>query len=191
MNAICMVAHPDDCVIFGYPLITHSDCTWHICYLTYTADSDRGTELSKFWHKRGVSTEFLGCPDLWEDTVKQQLHFDTEFYKNSIQRVVSQYDLVLTHYQDGDYGHIHHKFVHECVRELSVPQVYFASDFNENLNVVVPIQSYGLNELPMHCEVIQEFETRNVGRYIVTLEARSLLHISRTTAHKYKDVPEQ
>lgn len=182
-----MVAHPDDCVIFGYPLIANSQAEWHICYLTYTPESDRAQEISKFWNKRNVSTEFLGCVDLWEDTVKQKLHFDTEFYKNAIQQKVSEYDLVLTHYQDGDYGHIHHKFVHEAVKTVPVPQVYFASDFNDNLNVVIPIQSYGLDELPMHCDVIAGFETRNVGRYIVTPQAKPLLRISHRIAHKYKD----
>jgi LmbE family N-acetylglucosaminyl deacetylase len=38
MKALCLVAHPDDCVIFAYSYIyNHPEHNWTIGYLTYTA----------------------------------------------------------------------------------------------------------------------------------------------------------
>lgn len=175
MKALCMVAHPDDCVIFGYHFMHHVPLDWHICYLTYHTDSARASELGNFWHRRGITTQFLGCPDQWADTLLQQLHFDTEYYKQQILSCVNSHALVLTHNVDGDYGHIHHKFVHECVAASEVPQVYFASDFNHTLQLQIDPDLYDLTELPMHAAVIRQIHQPHTGRYIVTPAAHNLV----------------
>ena len=176
MKAICMVAHPDDCVIFGYHFMKHTSADWHICYLTYDKKSERAREISEFWHKRGITTEFLACPDQWADTVEQYLHFDTEYFNAQIQHTVNKYHMVLTHNVDGDYGHIHHKFVHNAVSKTTVPQVYFASDFNCNLQLALDLTIYDLSELPLHADVISQIHDRSIGRYFVTSQAKGILN---------------
>lgn len=175
MRAICMVAHPDDCVIFGYHFIHHVPAEWHICYLTYDKHSARAKEISAFWKRRNISTEFLGCPDQWSDTVKQHLHFDTDHYASLITHAINNCDLVLTHNVDGDYGHIHHKFVHEVVSQCDIPQVYFASDFNCNLQLEINLNLYDLSELPLHADVVSQIHDRRIGRYILTEKSKFLL----------------
>ena len=64
MNALCLVAHPDDCVIFALSYIhNHADYDWTIGYLTYTEQDPRGQELADFWRKRGINCVFLGFED--------------------------------------------------------------------------------------------------------------------------------
>ena len=73
MKALCLVAHPDDCVIFAYSYIhNHSEHDWTIAYLTYTESEPRAAEMSAFWRQRGIDTIFLGFEDHWHDQYQQQ-----------------------------------------------------------------------------------------------------------------------
>ena len=92
-----------------------------------------------------------------------------------ITEVVQQYDFVLTHFEDGEYGHLHHMFVHDTVKEIAVPQAYFAGVDNANYQCVCQSTDYTLDELPTHQEVIAGFQDRFIGRYIVTDQARTLI----------------
>ena len=49
MKALCLVAHPDDCVIFALSYIhNHPNLDWTICYLTYCEWEPRAKELKEF-----------------------------------------------------------------------------------------------------------------------------------------------
>ena len=96
------------------------------------------------------------------------------FLEKELASICSSYDLILTHYEDGDYGHVHHKFVNQSVKNLVTPKVYFASTFNYNTEYVVQTPA-SADELPLHQSVIEEFTDRNTGRYIVTPEAELII----------------
>lgn len=176
-NALAVVAHPDDCIIFALPFIEHHpQFDWHIVYLTYTKIDPRAQEVAKFWEQRNVTTEFLGLVDDYADQKTQQLNFWSEAdAKQNILRVINmcQPVLVITHNKDGDYGHIHHRLVHNAVAETNIPKIYFASTFNVTDTYIA--NEYDLDTLPLHKQVIAGFQDRLVGRYIVTDGARELL----------------
>ena len=175
MRAVALVAHPDDCVIFAWPFIeAHPEFEWTIIYLTYTFTDPRAREVRAYWNKRGIDVVFLGMRDDWQYVKNNELGFDPQIAKNDIVNAASKYDLILTHYKDGDYGHIHHKFVNTIANQIGKPKVYFASTFNYNTEYVV-IESVNTDELPLHKNVIEEFTDRNTGRYIVTPEAELIL----------------
>ena len=174
MRAVALVAHPDDCAIFAWPFIeAHPEFTWEIVYLTYRTYEPRALEVATYWANRNIPTKFLGYVDNYQDMLDDQLSFSIPEALASIMNEVNA-DLVLTHFEDGDYGHIHHKFVNGAARQLDIPKVYFASTFNYNTEytVSVPVNT---EELPLHRDVIEQFADRNVGRYIVTPEAETLL----------------
>lgn len=157
INALCMVAHPDDCVIFGLSYIhNHPEYNWTIGYLTYTADSDRGSELAAFWRKRGIECVFLGFVDDYHDQEQQQL---LQWYGidavAEVAELARRYDLVLSHDEHGDYGHIHHRVVHDAVKHHS-HLVTFAKH-EEGTVYTVPLGTYSSDELPMHGEIIASF----------------------------------
>ena len=176
-KALAVVAHPDDCVIFALPFIEHhSQFQWHIVYLTYTMIDPRAQEVAEFWAQRNITTEFLGFVDDFQDQRTQKFNFwDPVEAERNIHRAVNtaQPDLVLTHNQDGDYGHIHHKLVHNAVVKISVPQIYFASTFNATDQFHA--HEYDLDDLPLHKNVITDFHDRLTGRYIITEQARSFV----------------
>jgi LmbE family N-acetylglucosaminyl deacetylase len=176
MQAVCLVAHPDDCVIFAWPFIeAHRAWDWKIVYLTYQDRDPRAQEIRAYWLRRGIPTQFLGFLDDYQDQLTGQLNF---WYgvdaQASLLLAADQADIILTHNADGDYGHIHHKLVHNSLVSLDTPKVYFASTFNYNTEytVTTPVDT---SELPLHREVVEGFQDRNIGRYIVTPEAQHLL----------------
>lgn len=175
MRAVALVAHPDDCVIFAWPFIeAHPEFEWTIIYLTYTFFDDRAKEVTAYWSKRGISVSFLGMRDDWQYVKNNELGFDPEIAAKDIINSASKYDLILTHYEDGDYGHVHHKFVNTAAKQIGKPKVYFASTFNYNTEYVVK-EAIAVDELPLHRDVIEGFTDRNTGRYIVTPEAELIL----------------
>ena len=175
MKAVAAVAHPDDCVIFAWPFIeAHPEFDWTIVYLTYTNYEPRGQEVSDYWRTHNISCVFLGFPDDWEYVKRGELGFNSEQAERELKNITAGYDLVLTHYEDGDYGHVHHKFVNSATRKNTVPKVYFASTFNYNTEYKVR-QPVNCDRLPLHRSVIEQFQDRDTGRYIVTDQARELL----------------
>lgn len=158
MKALCLVAHPDDCVIFGYSYMhNHPEYSWTICYLTYAEWDARGREFKKFWQQRGVSCVFLGYTDDYHDIENKKISFNTEQARREIGNIIKPYDLVLTHDELGDYGHIHHVFVHDSAKHH--PKLVTFARPGEGTTYTVPSGTYSLDELPLHREIIQGFHT--------------------------------
>ena len=156
MKALCLVAHPDDCIIFGYGYIhNHLDYDWTIGYLTHTEQHPRGAEISAFWRRRGIKCVFLGFEDHWHDNEQKQFtRWNCQDAEQACWQLASAYDLVLTHNQDGDYGHIHHKLVYSAVAHHPV-----VIQFSQcgTVTYLVPPDTYSLAEVPLHSEIIGSF----------------------------------
>jgi hypothetical protein len=154
MKAVCVVAHPDDCIIFGLGFIlAHPEYDWHIVYLTYRINTARGKEMFDFWSRRGVTVDFLGFSDNKKDMLLNKLSFDPVMACNFIQNEIESADLVLTHGETGEYGHIHHKFVHDCCSH----HLHLVTFATEGEHYTVPPESYSLKELPKHARSIAMF----------------------------------
>jgi len=167
MKAICLVAHPDDCIIFAYAFIhNHPEYQWDIAFVTNDQHSDRGQEIKQFWKSRGIRTLFLefedNPADHWET---HSISFDTSDAKIKIQSLIDGYDLVLTHGESGEYGHIHHKFVNSCLREFRnvVTFIHQRGIYKfAILNYKLPQKIYSLSEVPLHASVISKFHKPNI-----------------------------
>lgn len=176
IKALCVVAHPDDCVIFARPFIEqHPQFKWTILYLTYRGYDPRATEMTAYWRKRNVITVNLGFVDDYRDIENNLVSFDSNQAAREIFNISSRYDLVLTHNADGDYGHIHHKFVSSAVQPVPKPKVYFAKHEQQNMECRA-VSDIGLAELPLHRAVVSEFENINIGRYFADQSAQELLN---------------
>lgn len=157
IKALCLVAHPDDCVIFGYSYIhNHLHYDWTIGYLTYTESDPRGAELKQFWNKRNIPCVFLGFEDHWHDNEQGRL---TRWYgldaAAECQLLAKDYDIVLTHDEHGDYGHIHHRVVHDAVKDH--PNLVTFAKPGEGTTYIIPAGTYSLDELPMHKDIVAGF----------------------------------
>lgn len=157
MKGLCLVAHPDDCVIFGYSyMYNHPEIKWTVGYLTYTEQEARGHEFQQFWHRRGVTTVFLGFEDDWRDNEQKKFtRWSEEQAEQACWRLARDFDIVLTHDEVGDYGHIHHILVHRAV-QWHQRLVTFAK-INQGKKYSLPHDAYSLDELPLHADVIKGF----------------------------------
>jgi len=157
IKALCLVAHPDDCVIFGFSYIhNHPEMDWTIGYLTYTESDPRGAELAAFWRKRNINCVFLGFIDDYRDQEQQRLmQWRGIDAVAKCAELARQYDLVLTHDEHGDYGHIHHQVVHDAVKHH--PNLITFARPGQGTTYTVPPGTYSLAELPMHGEIIAGF----------------------------------
>lgn len=157
MKAMVMVAHPDDCVIFAYSFVhAHPEYEWTVCYLTYTAEDPRGSELANFWSRREVDTKFLGYVDDWHDIQNGRISFDENLAWRDIVAVIADQDLVLTHNAEGDYGHIHHVFVNRATADHP-NRITFAGPGQGTVKYTIEPGAYTLDELPLHREVVAGF----------------------------------
>ena len=176
IKAACIVAHPDDCVIFARPFIEHhSDWSWTIYYLTYELWAPRVMEMQKYWATKNLTITSFGYVDTYLDMENNQISFNEEQAARELKNVAGRYDLILTHNPDGDYGHIHHKFVSSCVSLSNKPVVYFANWQQQNLELRSN-EDLILDNFPLHKDVIEGFQDRNLGRYLVTESAKGLIN---------------
>lgn len=175
-KAVSIVAHPDDCVIFSRPFIHwFKNLDWTILYLTYKEFEPRAKEISNYWTKRQINVKFLGHIDNYRDMNSGLLSFDSVLANEQIKKEAQLYDLILTHNSDGEYGHIHHKFVHSCAENIDKPKVYFSSKQFSNYKCQIN-QNIDLTEIPLHKDVVSQFDNINCGYYFVTEEAKELVY---------------
>lgn len=168
MNAVALVAHPDDCVIFasGY-MDAHPEYDWTIVYLTCWRWHKRGREIARYWRRRGVRTEFLGFKDHGRDLGTNSLITWDKFDAiRALRRATIGYDLILTHNAEGEYGHPHHRVVHESTNAFGYKKVYFSMD---KTDLMLPL-NIGMSELPRHRESIKIHATDGVAYYKEFLE---------------------
>lgn len=158
MKALLMVAHPDDCILFGYGLIHHRpQWRWTIAYLTYTQHSERGQEIAQFWQARNIETIWGGFSDDYRDIENHTISFDTTAAQQYIASTVQQHQVVVTHDAAGDYGHIHHVFVHQAVTASHNTVITFSPFGQGNLTVSLPDNLYSTHEIPVHYASIGQF----------------------------------
>ena len=177
MKAMAMVAHPDDCVIFAYSFMyQYPQFDWTVCYLTYTDHDYRGQEFFEFWQRRNIKTKFLGFTDDWEFVKNGELGFDPGTAKEAVKDAIKDQDLILTHDHNGDYGHVHHKFIHNVVSNNHTYMACFAGINKGNVKYSIEPGVYNLDEFPLHKEVVSGFHsTSHVNEYTVSERVRKIL----------------
>jgi LmbE family N-acetylglucosaminyl deacetylase len=177
-----MVAHPDDCVIFAYSFMhAYPELEWTVCYLTYNDNDCRGSELTTFWKKRKISTKFLGYVDNWHDIENKQISFDEAHAWIDIQEAISGQDIVVTHNAEGDYGHLHHVFVHQAVADYHPNMVTFAGVGKGTNQYTIPSGVYSFDELPEHGNIVAGFHQHgHVNEYIIPDNVKVMLGLIKT-----------
>lgn len=176
MKAICVVAHPDDCVIFAFSFIHHHrHLDWSMVYLTYTEQDDRASEMIDFWRQQNIACEFLGHTDDYRDIEHNRISFDTNRARDQIHKACNSADIILTHNSQGDYGHIHHRFVNRCVSLIMHPHVItFAPPNQGTHHYCIPDGIYDLDRLPLHKDIVKSFHAdRHCNDYVMSDATKS------------------
>ena len=112
-NKLMVVAHPDDEALFGgAQLIQESG--WKVVCVTNGLNPVRKQEFHTVMHDTHSQFEIWDYPDeeytaLNMDTLREDL-------RGAVNE--QEWDKIVSHNEDGEYGHLHHKQIHELMKEL-------------------------------------------------------------------------
>lgn len=169
-RALCIVAHPDDCVIFAQAFLQeYKHLTWTIVYLTHEADSARGIEISNYWNSKGIATRFLG----FQDRIPLSNQNDEVAVLDRLIETGLEFDLVLTHNAIGENKHVHHVLLNSVAQSLPQPKVYFGCGFFHNHTCPAPLDQ--VPRLPLHEAIIAKFDASVRCQYYIDEKAREIL----------------
>jgi LmbE family N-acetylglucosaminyl deacetylase len=154
MKALVLVAHPDDCVIWAKAYMdANPNHGWTICYLTHWRFQKRGREIARYWRKRNIPVRFLGFKDHGRDLGTNSLiTWPEEEAIRALQQATEDYDLLLTHGAEGEYGHPHHRVVHKAIKDMKFAKKIYFSNTPTDMAYPVVIEK---DELPRHRAAIE------------------------------------
>jgi hypothetical protein len=158
MKFLCIVAHPDDCVIFFNSLIEKfsNECIG-ICYLTYSNNSPRFLEMMEYWNVYGIPVYTLGFNDKASDFNSGECSFNVDDVRSKVSDFIvgKNFDYIASHNFYGEYGHPHHIFLGNIVRSLGVKMLY--PEFNSYNGFRCLTKKPNYTKLPIHRNAVNHF----------------------------------
>lgn len=139
-DKIMFVAHPDDDMIWGGAHLLEDD--YVVVCITCGTNIGRLNEFQKVMSKTNDGYIALGYPDKTNGKrdewlgVYDDISRDIETILNS-----KEWDLIVTHNENGEYGHIHHIKTNKIVKDIYIKnnysaELYFFGDYYSKQNIV-------------------------------------------------------
>ncbi len=115
---VMFVAHPDDETLWGSSALYHEK--YLVVCITCGTSKERVKEFSKVMNLTEDDFIMLGYPDLVNGK-KSNWEKEWDSLNEDIEEIITSkdWDLVVTHNPDGEYGHIHHKMTNKIVTEYA------------------------------------------------------------------------
>jgi len=113
MKALAIVAHPDDETIWMYSQLK-KDYNWTVFSLCRSSDKDRYPKFLKvcgYYNAKPIIT------DLEDDKLLPlNINYIIDLIDKNLKE--KEFDLIFTHGENGEYGHIRHREVHQAVKHM-------------------------------------------------------------------------
>lgn len=133
-NKLMIVAHPDDETIFGGGELL-KEMGWKVVCVTRGDGDNNNSEIRKEEFKKVMS--YVGAEYLFLDYTDDlnEVKYDESSVKKDLERIISEkeYDIILTHNAEGEYGHVIHKSIHNIVDKINPKNLYFFNKFKTKL----------------------------------------------------------
>lgn len=180
---LMIVAHPDDETIWGGAHLLESD--YLVVCITCGADKTRVKEFKKVMKETDDQYIMLGYPDKVLGIRSSWKEDEIKIY-NDLQQIISlkDWDLIVTHNVNGEYGHIHHKKTNKIVTQI----------YND-YNITEPLYFFGkyytkgnlakLENKPK--EIDEELYKKKVDNLIEVYKSQSFIKESFNQMFRYED----
>ncbi len=114
-NALLLVAHPDDETIFcGGTMLIYPNCKWIVISMTDDGRLLAFENAIKSFKKLGVNIVFhktLGQENVSQGAQISELAEERKVWREVLKKLSLSPDIVLTHNEEGEYGHGAHKLL--------------------------------------------------------------------------------
>lgn len=133
VNKVMIVAHPDDETIWGGAHLLQDD--YLIVCVTCGSNKIRVNEIKKITDYSEDELIMLGYPDkVWGQ--RSDWKYEKKEIQKDIQKILNykNWQQVVTHNPDGEYGHTHHKMTSAIVTEVYGKQenLYYFGKYYKN-----------------------------------------------------------
>lgn len=128
MKILSILAHPDDEIIFGWPIFQNVHIKKHL--ICVSGDSARLAALQKSSEILNFSWECLNSPDGHVSNHAQDIQIAVRKYLKDCDKEVA----VFTHNPHGEYSHPDHIAVFQAVKEIDEIKLLLISDMSISLN---------------------------------------------------------
>lgn len=114
MKALAIIAHPDDETIWMGNQLLRNDYDWTIFSLCRSSDKDRYPKflkVCKYYNTKPIITDLED-----ERLLPLNINYIIDLIEKNIKH--KEYDIIYTHGENGEYGHIRHLEIHKAVKQM-------------------------------------------------------------------------
>ena len=116
-NKLMIVAHPDDEMIFGGAHLLTDD--YLVVCVTCGINKVRVHEFQRVMEKTDDQYIMLGYPDKVLNIRSNWKEEKDQIYEDILEIIsLKNWDTIVTHNFNGEYGHLHHKLLHQIVTNV-------------------------------------------------------------------------
>ena len=167
-DKLMIVAHPDDEVIWGGGHLSEGD--YFVVCITCGKNKTRSSEFKKVIEESGNKGIILSYPDKVNGKRDDWVNVQDKILADLNNIITAKdWELIVTHNQDGEYGHAHHKMLHSFVadvyenvnsddRLMFFGKYYKASEIDDVRNTLTPLTE---TQLEMKTKLFEYYKSQS------------------------------